>query len=169
MMKAHYCMMASYNTWANQRLYDAAASLSDAEYRRDCGAFFKSLHGTLNHLLVTDGIWLRRFQQRHSDTPDQLDAILFDDLAALRAARTGQDQQLQDYVNALDEQQLAGTIRYRRASTPDMQEQNLSSALAHLFNHQTHHRGQAHTILSLLQVAPPALDLLFYQRQIAQQ
>ena len=168
MMKAHYCMMAGYNTWANQRLYDVAATLSDADYRRDCGAFFKSLHGILNHLLVTDGIWLRRFQNRTSDKPDQLDAILFDDLATLRAARIDHDRQLQDYVYALDEQQLTTTIRYRRASTPDMQEQNLSSALAHLFNHQTHHRGQAHTVLSLLQVAPPALDLLFYQRQMAQ-
>lgn len=168
MMKAHYCMMAGYNTWANQRLYDAAAQLSDEQYRRDCGAFFKSLHGTLNHLLVADGIWLRRFQQRSGDGSDQLDAILFDDLAALRAARVNLDQLLQDYVNALDEQQLTTTIRYRRATTPEMQEQNLSSALAHLFNHQTHHRGQAHTVLSLLHVAPPVLDLLFYQRQVAQ-
>ena len=60
-MKSHYTMFAAYNAWANRRLYDAAATLSDSDYRADRGAFFKSMHGTLNHLLAADRIWMKRF------------------------------------------------------------------------------------------------------------
>ena len=62
-MKAHFAAFARYNQWANRRLYDAAAKLSDAEYRADRGAFFKSMHGTLNHLLTTDWVWMHRFTE----------------------------------------------------------------------------------------------------------
>src|SRR6185437_10599977 len=85
-MKAHYVEFAAYNAWANRRLYDAAAMLSDAEYRSDKGAFFKSMHGTLNHLLVTDRIWMHRFTGE-GDEPQRLDAILHERFEALRAAR----------------------------------------------------------------------------------
>lgn len=74
-MKTHYTMFAGYNAWANRRLYDAAAQLSDADYRADRGAFFKSMHGTLNHLLATDRIWIRRFTGV-GKTPERLDAIV---------------------------------------------------------------------------------------------
>ena len=85
-MKDHYTTFAGYNAWANRRLYDAAAQLSDAEYRADKGAFFKSMHGTLNHLLATDRIWMKRFTGE-GEAPDRLDAILHDRLPDLRAAR----------------------------------------------------------------------------------
>ena len=85
-MKSRYQMFASYNTWCNERLYAAAATVSDADYRADRGAFFKSLHGTLNHLLVGDRIWMRRFTGV-GPKPPSLDAILYDDFEALRAAR----------------------------------------------------------------------------------
>ena len=86
-MKDHYTTFAGYNAWANRRLYDAAAALSDAEYRADQGAFFKSMHGTLNHLLATDRIWMKRFTGE-GEAPDRLDAILHDRLADLaRRAR----------------------------------------------------------------------------------
>ena len=79
-------MLAGYNAWANERVYDAAEGLSDADYRADRGAFFKSVHGTLNHLLVADRIWMRRFTGE-GDAPNRLDAILFERLDELRAAR----------------------------------------------------------------------------------
>ena len=85
-MLARYRMFAGYNAWANERLYAAAAKLSDADYRADRGAFFKSVHGTLNHLLVGDRIWMQRFTGR-GEAPTQLGMILFDDLPALTAAR----------------------------------------------------------------------------------
>ena len=83
---AHYRMFGHYNAWANKRLYDAAARLTLEQYRADRGAFFKSVHGTLNHLLVTDRIWMQRFTGE-GDAPNRLDAILFETFETLRAAR----------------------------------------------------------------------------------
>jgi uncharacterized damage-inducible protein DinB len=165
-MQSHFDMFARYNAWANARLYDAAEKLDDAAYRTDRGAFFKSVHGTLNHLLATDRIWMRRFTGT-GDAPDRLDAILFDDFSGLRVARVAEDARVVAYVSGLDDAALAGTIRYRRVSSPEVFEQPLAPALSHLFNHQTHHRGQVHALLTGLVGAAPELDLLYYQRQVA--
>ena len=164
-MKAHCTAFAAYNAWANGRLYDAAGALSDAEYRADRGAFFKSMHGTLNHLLVTDRVWMQRFTGE-GDAPSRLDAILHETLPALRAARQAEDRRIVTYVQGLDEARLAGVIRYRRVSTPDEFIQPLMPALDHWFNHQTHHRGQAHMILTSLGKQGPELDLLYFQRLV---
>ena len=164
-MKKHYVTFAGYNAWANRRLYAAAARLGEADYRADRGAFFKSMHGTLNHLLATDRIWMKRFTGE-GDAPERLDAILHDDFAGLRAAREAEDQRIVAWIDSLDEARLAGVIRYRRVSTPDEFVQELMPALDHWFNHQTHHRGQAHTILTGLGQEAPELDLLFYQREV---
>ncbi|WIM11746.1 DinB family protein [Enhydrobacter sp.] len=162
-MRAHYLRFAAYNAWANRRLYDAAATLSDREYRADKGAFFRSMHGTLNHLLATDRIWLHRFTGE-GDAPQRLDAILHDRFDELRQAREDEDRRIVAYVESLDEARLAGVIRYRRVSTPEEFVQPLMPALDHWFNHQTHHRGQAHTILTALGKPAPELDLLYFQR-----
>jgi uncharacterized damage-inducible protein DinB len=162
--KAYFSMMAGYNAWANERVYDAAAGLSDSDYRADCGAFFKSVHGTLNHLLVTDRIWMRRFTGT-GDAPTRLDAILFDDLSDLRAARRAEDQRIESYVGELDEARLNGLLRYRTISNPTDFEQPLASTLIHFFNHQTHHRGQVHALLTGLTGTAPSLDLIMFQRQ----
>jgi uncharacterized damage-inducible protein DinB len=163
-MKDHYATFAGYNAWANHRLYDAAALLSDAEYRADKGAFFKSMHGTLNHLLATDRIWMKRFTGG-GEAPDRLDAIVHERLPDLRAAREAEDRRIVGYIASLDEERLRGVIRYRRVSTPDEFVQKLAPALDHWFNHQTHHRGQAHMILTTLGKTAPELDLLYYQRE----
>ena len=162
-MKAHYATFARYNTWANRRLYDAAAELSDADYRADRGAFFKSMHGTLNHLLATDRIWMQRFTGS-GEAPQRLDAILHERLADLRGAREAEDRRIVTYIDSLDEAALTGVIHYRRVSTPEEFVQPLAPALDHWFNHQTHHRGQAHVILTSLGKAAPELDLLYFQR-----
>jgi uncharacterized damage-inducible protein DinB len=163
---AHYRMFARYNEWANRRLYDAADQLSVEQYRADSGAFFKSVHGTLNHLLATDRIWMQRFTGEGA-APDRLDAILFETLGKLRAARESEDARIIRYIEGLDEAQIAGTIRYRRVSSPEQFEQELAPALAHWFNHQTHHRGQVHALLTGLVGKAPELDLLFFQRLVA--
>lgn len=160
---AHYQMFGRYNAWANGRLYDAAAELSSEQYRADRGAFFKSVHGSFNHLLVTDRIWMQRFTGE-GDAPDRLDAILFETLAELRAAREAEDRRIVDFVDRLDDIRIAGTIKYRRVSSPEQFEQQLASALAHWFNHQTHHRGQVHALLTGLAGKAPELDLLYFQR-----
>jgi uncharacterized damage-inducible protein DinB len=164
-MKAHYATFARYNAWANRRLYDAAAKLSDADYRADRGAFFKSMHGTLNHLLTADWVWMHRFTGQ-GPSPTKLDAIQHERLADLCATREAEDRRIIAYVDGLSEQQLAGTIRYRRVSTPEEFEQALAPALAHFFNHQTHHRGQAHSILCSFGHRDLVLDLLGYQREV---
>lgn len=163
-MTAPFPMFAAYNAWANRRLYDAAAELSDADYRADRGAFFKSVHGTLNHLLVADRIWLKRFTQT-GDAPDRLDAILFERLPDLRAAREAEDARIADYVAGLTAETLAGPIRYRTITNPAEVTQPLMPALLHVFNHQTHHRGQVHALLTGLVGRAPALDLLLFQRE----
>ena len=164
-MKDHYVAFAGYNAWANRRLYEAAALLSDTEYRADKGAFFKSMHGTLNHLLTTDRIWMKRFTGE-GEAPERLDTILHEQLADLRAAREAEDRRIVAYVDGLDEKRLAGVIRYRRVSTPEEFVQKLMPALNHWFNHQTHHRGHAHMILTSFAKKAPELDLLYYQRLV---
>lgn len=165
-MKQHFEMFGRYNAWANRRLYDAAAALSDVERQADRGVFFRSMHGTLNHLLATDGIWMKRFTGE-GNAPDRLDAILFDQFGELRDAREVEDRSIVAYVEGLDAMHLAGVIKYRRVSIPDEVVQPLSAALAHWFNHQTHHRGQAHAILTGLARRAPELDLLVFQRLTA--
>ena len=131
---AHYQMFGHYNAWANGRLFEAAAALSTEQYRADRGAFFKSVHGTLNHLLVTDRVWMHRFTGE-GDAPGRLDAILFESFTELREA---QDRRIVDFVDRLDDARIAGTIKYRRVSTPEQFEQQMAPALARWFNHQTH-------------------------------
>lgn len=159
----HYRMFGRYNAWANGRLYDAAARLTSEQYRADRGAFFKSVHGTFNHLLVTDRIWMQRFTGE-GDAPDRLDAILFETLGELRAAREAEDRRITSFVDGLDEARIEGTIKYRRVSSPEEIEQRLAPALAHWFNHQTHHRGQIHALLTGIAGQAPELDLLYFQR-----
>ena len=165
-MLARYRMFAGYNTWCNTRLYDAAATVSDADYRADRGAFFKSLHGTLNHLLVGDRIWMQRFTGQ-GELPPSLDAILYDDFAALRAARQAEDQRIGSYIASLKEDDLEKPFRFRTIVRPQEIEQPLWPALDHFFNHQTHHRGQAHALLSAVigNDATPSFDLIVYQRE----
>ncbi len=98
------------------------------------------------------------------DAPGRLDAILFETFEELRAAREAEDRRIVDFVDGLDDARIAGTIKYRRVSSPEQFEQQLVPALAHWFNHQTHHRGQVHALLTGLVGEAPELDLLFFQR-----
>src|SRR5580698_7648529 len=164
-MKSHFDMFAHYNAWANRRLYDAASALSDADYRADRGAFFKSVHGTLNHLLVADRICMHRFTGE-GETTQQLDAILHESFDDLRPARGKEDTRIAAFIDNLDEGNLARSISYRALSKPAQVEQTLETGLATYFNHQTHHRGQVHCLLNGLTGEGPCLDLVAYQRQI---
>ncbi len=163
-MKSPFGMMAGYNAWANGRIYDAAGRLPDAVYRKEHGAFFGSIHRTLNHILVGDRIWMGRFTGT-GGAPTRLDAVLFDDFAELRLAREAEDARIAGYIGSLGESDLAGRFRYRTISSPADIEQPLAPALTHFFNHQTHHRGQVHCLLTQLAGEAPSLDLIMYQRE----
>ena len=164
-VKEYYQTLARYNCWANQRLDRAINLLSDAQYRQDYGAFFRSIQGTLNHILVADKVWLHRITGE-GDCPSHLDAILYDDLDLLRAARAFEDQRIVDTVSTLNEQRLCSLLKYCNLKGERF-EQPLMLVLGHLFNHQTHHRGQVHTLLTQLGCEAPALDLIYFLRQPA--
>jgi uncharacterized damage-inducible protein DinB len=162
-MRQHFVTFARYNRWANRRLYDAVGELPDADYRREMGAFFGSLRGTLNHVLVADRMWLQRITGEGT-APARLDEILHDDLASLREARAAEDERIIRFVDGLDEERLAGRFRYRNVKGQAF-EQQLAPVLAHFFNDQTHHRGQAHTLLTQLGREVLELDLIYFLRE----
>ena len=153
----HFRLLARYNRLANVRLYDACAGLSEAELKRERQAFFNSIFGTLNHIMVGDRIWLARFAGEEAPSTG-LDAILHDDFAALRAARVEQDARIEAFADGLTAASLAGAIRYVNNEGREL-EDPVDLLVAHLFNHQTHHRGQVHDMLSQTAIAPPVLDL----------
>lgn len=157
-------MFAGYNQWANALLYKAAGELSEKELNRDTGAFFHSLFGTLTHLVVADQIWLYRLTGT-GPSHAQLAARPFATLSELHAARKETDQRLIDFCAALTPEKTAGMLSYTRVSAPEPVHQPMGEALAHMFNHQTHHRGQAHMILTVLGKPSLEMDLIFYQRR----
>lgn len=161
---SRYRDLAAYNRWANTRLLDACARLSRAQYREDRGTFFGSIHGTLNHLLVADRIWMGRFTGE-GPTAGRLDAIACEDLDQLATERAREDGRIVAYVDGLDVADLAAELRYANSSGASFA-QPLGPALDHFFNHQTHHRGQAHALLShfLGNAETPSLDLIYFQR-----
>ncbi|NKM53191.1 damage-inducible protein DinB [Rhizobium anhuiense] len=162
-MLRHYRMFAAYNRWANTQVYAAAAELSDADFRSNRGAFFGSLHRTLNHLLVADRIWMKRFTGA-GEAPTTLDAVLFEDLDTLAAARKAEDERIIAWTGMLDEKTLAGDFTYVTVVQPVEITQPLSAAVAHFFNHQTHHRGQCHMTLTALGKPSLTLDLIYFLR-----
>lgn len=149
--------MATYNRWMNAKLYDAAAALSDAERREDRGAYFKSLQGTLEHLLSADNVWLYRFTGRSIDTLP-MNAV-YQDYAALRAQRERVDEQLLAWAATLEPAWLAADFVYFSKAYNAYYVKPAWLLVAHLFNHQTHHRGQATTLLMQFGIDPGATDL----------
>ena len=158
-----YKQFAAYNKWANARLYAVALDLSEQSYRLHIGVFFGGLHGTLNHLLLTDRLWLKRLTGE-GNHPSRLDTILYEDRTDLARARIVEDERLINVIAKSDEAALRDLHSYKTTSGMP-QSQVLGDILMHLFNHQTHHRGQAHACLSILTGnEPPSLDLLAFQR-----
>ena len=151
---------ASYNRWMNERLYDACAGLPDPERKRDCGAFFRSIHGTLNHGLLGDRIWLARFMGERYPVR-ALDQELHADFDELRRERASTDAAIDGYAASLSAARLAETLRYTSVVNPATRELPLWLALTHFFNHQTHHRGQLTTLLHQTGVDPGVTDLLW--------
>jgi len=150
--------MAAYNAWMNEKVYAAAARLPEDEVMRERGAFFGSIFGTLSHLVVADTVWLRRFatDPMHADAlapvrampaPARLDERPCVDLAALARRRSELDAVLVAWTDGLTDEALRGTLRYAdMRGNPHARD--VFVLLTHLFNHQTHHRGQVTTLLS---------------------
>ena len=152
--------MARYNGWMNERLYALCAEMSDEERKRDRGAFFKSIHGTFNHLLLADRLWMGRFTGEPYQVKS-LDQELYSDYAELRAERALTDERIESFVAALDEATIAGELRYTSVVNPAERVIRMRVALLHFFNHQTHHRGQATTLISQAGYDPGVTDLMW--------
>lgn len=162
-MKAHFQRLAAYNRWANEQLYEAAGKLSPAAFAAPRVGFFPSLAKTLNHILVGDTIWAGRLDGSGHAGITALNDVLFTEFAPLRAARAKLDQRLIAFVDGLAPQRLEEVLIYKTMAGEPMKTP-IDQVLTHVFNHQTHHRGQAHAMLSLTEVAPPSLDLILFLR-----
>ena len=157
--QAGYLEMARYNRWVNERLYEVCAGLPDIERKRDLKIFFRSVHGTLNHLLLTDKVWLGRL----NGTPFAVAGLgdeLYADFEKLRAARRELDEAILAWVAGLSARQLDGELRYTRVSQRQEMNKPMRTVLLHWFNHQTHHRGQLTALLAQLGCDYGDVDLL---------
>ena len=141
--------MAAYNAEMNRRIYAAAHRLPDSERRRARGAFWGSIHGTLCHLLWGDQIWMSRFDGWAKPTVSQKESpALIDDFGELARARTDADERISSWAERVSEEWLAQEQVWFSASINRELRQPRSLLVTHFFNHQTHHRGQAHAMIT---------------------
>lgn len=154
----HAVLMASYNEWMNEKVYEAAGNLSAQELMADRQAFFGSILGTLNHIVVGDTMWLKRFAThpahhaaldslRRIAMPSSLDQMLYTDFAALCAYRKLLDKVIKAWAASLTDDDLGEVLQYTNTKGV-VARKRFSGLVLHFFNHQTHHRGQATTLLS---------------------
>jgi uncharacterized damage-inducible protein DinB len=156
-LMTHFQMLARYNRIANERLFTQCAQLDNTEYRRERAGSFGSIHGLLNHILLGDRRWLGLFENGERATPP-LNRILYDDFSDLRNARTQEDARIEAFFGGVDPNFWNRTFSYTNNQGRDYLE-TAHVACTHLFNHQTHHRGQIHVMLSQTSVQPPSLDI----------
>jgi uncharacterized damage-inducible protein DinB len=163
--------LGRYNRWMNEKLYALAATLSDDARKRDSGAFFKSIHGTFNHLLLADRVWLSRFtgvaapEGFMAPGIRALDQELYADFDELRRERARTDDELSAWIATLTDDRLAGNLVFMRRG--QKQESPLWWVVAHVFNHQTHHRGQITTLLMQQGHDPGVTDFVAMLREEA--
>jgi uncharacterized damage-inducible protein DinB len=162
--------LARYNRWMNDKLYEAAAGLDDADRRRDLGAFFGSLHLTLSHLLICDRAWLARLSGKKEEgtfcdargeriVVTSLGHDVYPDFALLTKERRATDERIASWVDGIGAAELEATVAYKD-SRGNPHTHTMWWGLIHMFNHQTHHRGQATTLLKQLGVDPGVTDLI---------
>ncbi len=172
---ALFRQLAGYNRWMNDKIYNVASELSDQDRRRDLGAFFGSVHLTLTHLLITDRVWLARLsgeakEFHFEDTSGAPIAVaslsqdVYPHFPDLLRARNDTDRRLVEFTQALTPESLERLVTYPTISGAQ-REDPAWWCVAHLFNHQTHHRGQATTLLSKLGKDPGVTDLLAWLRE----
>jgi uncharacterized damage-inducible protein DinB len=158
---AYIKILARYNRWQNESIFGAAAGLSDAQRREDRGAFFKSIHGTLNHLLFGDMMWMSRL----SDLPRPAAAFpgcdFIGDWPRLEQERVALDAAILAWADRLTPANVAGDLVWRSAIQDAEVRKPRGLAIAHFFNHQTHHRGQVHAMLTAAGGKPLDTDLIF--------
>jgi uncharacterized damage-inducible protein DinB len=164
MISAAYVQtMARYNAWQNRSVYSAAASLTDPQRREDRGAFFGSIHATLNHILWADRTWMARFDAAPRLAAKSISEGLteFADWEALASERQRFDAHLQSWADTLDPSALEGDLTWYSAGAGREMTAPRAVLVTHLFNHQTHHRGQVNAMLTGFGIKPGITDLTF--------
>lgn len=151
--------MAHYNRWMNSRLYELCAGLDDEARKADRGLFFRSIHGTLNHLLLADKVWVGRFLEQPFQV-ESLDQELHADFAELRSAREQADEEIIDWACSLTEDGLNGILKYRGLADGKKKRLETGVLVTHFFNHQTHHRGQLTAVLGQMGLDYGVTDLI---------
>jgi uncharacterized damage-inducible protein DinB len=160
--KSYIEAMSRYNRWQNENLYNAADSLGDEERKRDRGAFFGSIHGTLNHLLWADRVWMSRFAGTEKPGGGIKDSeALYDRWEDLKSERATFDRFLVEWAAGLDPKWLEEDLRYYSGAAGRELSRPKAMLLVHMFNHQTHHRGQVHCMLTQSGAKPGDTDLPF--------
>jgi uncharacterized damage-inducible protein DinB len=159
-LRRHAELMARYHRWAFELTYVEVDALSEADYRRDVGLYFKSIHGTLNHLLLVDHLWHGRLVREPYPITSLADEIE-PDRGQLKARLLDRSQVWLDLLATLEDEHLAGTAEYLKIDgTPARLPR--ASAILHVFNHGTHHRGQISTALTQLGRKAPEIDLPYF-------
>ena len=160
----YFLTMARYNQWMSEKLYAVCAEMTDDIRKRESGAPFNSIHGLLNHMLLADRVWLGRFQNRPFIV-SSLSQELYGDFDELKTERAKTNEEIIRWTGTLTSEVLAGSFTFTSIVNPNARTMPLWTCVLHFFNHQTHHRGQAHACLSILTGGePPSLDLLAFQR-----
>lgn len=158
-MNDHFAMLARFNGWVNKILYDHVEKLSEQVYRADSGLFFKSVHNTLNHLLLVDLAWMARIRGDTTAGIHSLDQVLYDDFEILRRQRLQTDNTLTDLIDGLRQSDLSAPVNFT-CLDGSTEELGIDIILLTLFNHQTHHRGQINAVLTRNGIIPPDVDIL---------
>eukprot|EP00029_Vermamoeba_vermiformis_P011620 TRINITY_DN6445_c0_g1_i1.p1 TRINITY_DN6445_c0_g1~~TRINITY_DN6445_c0_g1_i1.p1 ORF type:complete len:180 (-),score=19.88 TRINITY_DN6445_c0_g1_i1:163-672(-) len=156
----HFIRMAEYHKWAYERLFEATNKVKDADYRKEIGLFFKSIHGTFNHLLLVDRLWYGRVTQNQIKMTG-LDQVVLDDWEEIKKEiLIGADKWI-ELVKGLNEEKLKAEFTYTDSHGFQLQRE-LGPVLDHVFNHGTHHRGQITAALTSLGYESPSIDLLYF-------
>ncbi len=163
MIDAQYCqLMARYNAWQNDQLLGVLDEMSDEQIRHNRGAFFGSIFETLNHLLWGDTMWLSRFGFcPPADVPGSESVRYCPDYPAYKSVRLAMDQQILDWSLAVSDQQIKGMLEWHSVMSGTNLQAPMWECIVHLFNHQTHHRGQVHAMLTQTGVKGPVTDIPF--------
>ena len=154
---SNFILLANFNKLANEKIITFCNKLTEIAYKKDRGAFFSSIHGTLNHLLVVDRAFISRLEGKDHGIKS-LDQILYKNLSELEDARIKEDKRLVDLVNRLSGESLTKEITYTGFESGETTS-TMNRILITIFNHQTHHRGQVHNMLSQAGIKPPQIDI----------
>lgn len=160
-------LMARYNMWQNESLISAAGSLDDAARRQDRGVFFGSIARTFSHVLWADLIWMARFEGSEGPgggiaaSPD-----MFPDWESFKRRRNAMDRRILDWAGRLDEEDISRDLRWYSAITGQEMSRPLPALIVHFFNHQTHHRGHIHAMLTSAGARPGDTDLFLMPEEI---